>query len=99
VQSAVVRSALELGKLSAVARLRRYGSPAPRAVLVALVAVLMDLNAIGAYGFLAKALIGHQIETAVAPAELPTSTPASQGGRYRVAPCRSRRPPSRASGR
>jgi hypothetical protein len=61
--------ALELGKLSAVACLgRRYGSPSLRAALVALVAVLMGLNAIGAYGFLAKAHIGHAVagETAVA---------------------------------
>src|SRR5262245_49456323 len=61
--------ALELGKLSAVAWLGRYGGkPALRAALVVLVAVLMGLNAIGAYGFLAKAHIGHAIagETAVA---------------------------------
>jgi hypothetical protein len=61
--------ALELGKLSAVACLgRRYGSAPLRAALVALVAVLMALNAIGAYGFLAKAHIGHAVagETAVA---------------------------------
>jgi hypothetical protein len=39
-----------------------------RAALVVLVAVLMGLNAIGAYGFLAKAHIGHAVagETAVA---------------------------------
>jgi len=55
--------ALELGKLSAVAWLGRYGgSPALRAALVALVGVLMGLNAIGAYGFLAKAHIGHAVE-------------------------------------
>jgi hypothetical protein len=55
--------ALELGKLSAVACLgRRHGSAPLRAALVALVAVLMGLNAIGAYGFLAKAHIGHQVE-------------------------------------
>jgi hypothetical protein len=61
--------ALELGKLSAVACLgRRYGSAALRAALVALVAVLMGLNAVGAYGFLAKAHIGHTVagERAVA---------------------------------
>jgi hypothetical protein len=61
--------ALELGKLSAVACLgRRYGSAPLRAALVVLVAVLMGLNAIGAYGFLAEAHIGHQLagETAVA---------------------------------
>src|SRR5215470_17578014 len=40
--------ALELGKLSAVAWLGRYGgTPALRAALVVLVAVLMGLNAIG----------------------------------------------------
>jgi hypothetical protein len=61
--------ALELGKLSAVACLgRRYGSPALRAAIVVLVAVLMGLNALGAYGFLAKAHIGHAVagEAAVA---------------------------------
>jgi len=61
--------ALELGKLSAVAWLGRYGGkPTLRAALVGLVAVLMGLNAIGAYGFLAKAHIGHAVagETAVA---------------------------------
>jgi hypothetical protein len=43
--------ALELGKLSAVACLGRgYGSAPLRTALVALVAVLMGLNAIGAYG-------------------------------------------------
>jgi hypothetical protein len=61
--------ALELGKLSAVACLgRRYGSPVLRAALIILIAVLMGLNAIGAYGFLAKAHIEHAVagETAVA---------------------------------
>jgi hypothetical protein len=61
--------ALERGKLSAVACLgRRYGSAPLRVALVALIAVLMGLNAIGAYGFLAKARIGDAIagETAVA---------------------------------
>jgi len=32
-----------------------------RAALIALVAVLMALNAVGAYGFLAKAHIEHQV--------------------------------------
>jgi hypothetical protein len=61
--------ALELGKLSAVACLgRQGGSRALRGALVVLVAVLMGLNAAGAYGFLAKAHIGHAVagETAVA---------------------------------
>jgi hypothetical protein len=59
--------ALELGKLSAVAWLGRYGgSPARRAALIVLVAVMMGLNAIGAYGFLAKAHIGHAVAGDVA---------------------------------
>ncbi len=46
----------------AVAWLGRYhGSMALRAALIALVAVLMALNAVGAYGFLAKAHIEHQV--------------------------------------
>jgi hypothetical protein len=58
--------ALELGKLSAVAWLGRSGgSAALRAALVVLVAVLMGLNAIGAYGFLAKAHIGHAVHSEV----------------------------------
>jgi hypothetical protein len=60
---------LELGKLSAVAWLGRYGgSPALRAALVVLVAVLMALNAVGAYGFLAKPHIGHAVQGGVAAA-------------------------------
>jgi hypothetical protein len=54
--------ALELGKLSAVAWLGRYhGSMALRAALIALVVVLMALNAVGAYGFLSKAHIDHAV--------------------------------------
>ena len=56
--------ALEGGELSSVAWLGRHGGTASRrlkAGLVALVAVLMMLNAIGAYGFLAKAHIGHAL--------------------------------------
>jgi hypothetical protein len=61
--------ALELGKLSAVAWLgRQEGSRALRGALVVLVAVLMGLNAVGAYGFLAKAHIGHQFAGDVAVA-------------------------------
>jgi hypothetical protein len=52
--------ALELGKLSAVAWFGEgRGSRLLRTGLVALVAVLMCLNAIGAYGFLAKAHIAQ----------------------------------------
>jgi hypothetical protein len=56
--------ALELGKLSAVAWLGRHRETGwrLRAALVGLIAVLIGLNAIGAYGFLAKAHIGHQVE-------------------------------------
>jgi hypothetical protein len=61
--------ALELGKLSAVAWLGLgRGSRPLRLALGALVAVLMALNAIGAYGFLAKAHIGHQVKGDVAVA-------------------------------
>ncbi|HEY2229779.1 MAG TPA: hypothetical protein VGI22_18980 [Xanthobacteraceae bacterium] len=50
--------ALELGKLSAVAWLRRHGAGALR---IALVAVLMALNSIGVYGFLSRAHIEHAL--------------------------------------
>src|SRR5262249_41417171 len=54
--------ALGGGKVSAVAWLGRpRGSPVLRTVLVVLGAVLMALNAVGAYGFLAKAHIGHAL--------------------------------------
>jgi hypothetical protein len=56
--------ALEGGKLSAMAWLGRHDGTASRrlkAGLVALVGVLMTLNAVGAYGFLAKAHIGHAL--------------------------------------
>src|SRR5712671_5103914 len=46
--------ALEIGKLAAVAALPTLRWGPLKAALVALVAVLMGLNAIGAYGFLAK---------------------------------------------
>jgi hypothetical protein len=65
--------ALEGGKLSAVAWLARHRATAPwrlRTALGALVAVLMALNAIGAYGFLAKAHIGHAVDSDVAAAGL-----------------------------
>jgi hypothetical protein len=61
--------ALEAGKLSAVGWLARHRATEPwrlRTALVALVAVLMALNAIGAYGFLAKAHIGHAVDGDVA---------------------------------
>ncbi len=64
-------AALELGKLSAVAWLgHRHGSASwgLKALLTMLVAVLMALNAVGAYGFLAKAHIGHMVDGDVAVA-------------------------------
>jgi hypothetical protein len=57
--------ALEVGKLSAVAWLGHQRGTASwrlRGALSGLVAVLMGLNAIGCYGFLAKAHIGHEVE-------------------------------------
>jgi hypothetical protein len=60
--------ALELGKLSAVAALPTLRGGVLKTALGILVAVLMGLNAIGAYGFLAKAHIGHQVEGDVAVA-------------------------------
>jgi hypothetical protein len=63
--------ALELGKLSAVAWLGHQRGTAPwwlRAALSVLILVLMGLNAVGCYGFLAKAHIGHQVEGDVAVA-------------------------------
>jgi hypothetical protein len=60
---------LEAGKLRAVALIGMgRGSRALRAALLALVAVLMGLNAIGCYGFLARAHIGHQVEGDIAVA-------------------------------
>jgi hypothetical protein len=64
-------AALELGKLRAVTWIGRNGSAkwwGLKGALTVLVLVLMGLNVIGAFGFLAKAHIGHQVEgeTAVA---------------------------------
>jgi hypothetical protein len=57
--------ALEFGKLRAVTWIGRNGS-APwqglKGALTVLVLVLMGLNVVGAFGFLAKAHIGHQVE-------------------------------------
>jgi hypothetical protein len=63
--------ALELGKLRAVTWIGRNAS-APwwglKGGLAVLVLVLMGLNVVGAFGFLAKAHIGHQVEGDVAVA-------------------------------
>jgi hypothetical protein len=58
--------ALELGKLSAVAALPTLRGGTLKTALGILVLVLMGLNAVGCYGFLAKAHIGHQVEADVA---------------------------------
>jgi hypothetical protein len=63
--------ALELGKLRAVTWIGRNGSTSwwgLKGALAALVIVLMGLNVVGAFGFLAKAHIGHQVEGDVAVA-------------------------------
>jgi hypothetical protein len=54
---------LEGGKLSAVALLgqRRVASRALRFAIVTLIAALMALNVVGAYGFLARAQITHTV--------------------------------------
>jgi hypothetical protein len=63
--------ALELGKLRAVTWIGRNRSSPTwglKGALAALVIVLMGLNVVGAFGFLAKAQIGHQVEGDVAVA-------------------------------
>jgi hypothetical protein len=72
--------ALEAGKLSAVASLGQLQGRRLKAALVVLVAVLMGLNAIGAYGFLAKA----HIERAVAGDIIVTSRAADIDARRSV---------------
>jgi hypothetical protein len=54
--------ALEVGKLSAVAALPTLRWGPLKGALTMLVLVLMGFNAIGCYGFLAKAHIGHLVE-------------------------------------
>jgi len=53
--------AFEAGKLSAVAWLGQHRGGRIGAALVVLVAVLMAFNAVGTYGFLAKAHIAHVV--------------------------------------
>jgi len=63
--------ALELGKLRAVTWIGRNGSASTwglTGALTVLVLVLMGLNVVGAFGFLAKAHIGHQVDGDVAVA-------------------------------
>jgi hypothetical protein len=63
--------ALECGKLAAVAWLgrRHYAPPSLRAALVGLVALLIAINAIGCYGFLARAHLDHALAEDAAAAE------------------------------
>ena len=54
---------LEAGKLVAAAWLTKHWSSAPpllRLVLVAMIGVLMGLNAIGVFGFLTRAHLDHR---------------------------------------
>jgi hypothetical protein len=55
--------AIEVGKLSAVAALPTLRRGPLKGALTMLVLVLMGLNTIGCYGFLAKANIGHRVES------------------------------------
>jgi hypothetical protein len=55
-------AALEVGKLVAAAWLTAHWNsapPLPRLVLVAMIGVLMSLNAIGVFGFLTRAHVDH----------------------------------------
>ena len=60
--------ALEFGKLSGVAWLgqKRNAPIALKAVMVALIATLMLLNAVGCYGFLAHAHLEHAVTNQIA---------------------------------
>ncbi len=63
---------LEAGKLVAAAWLTEYWNPAPpllRLVLVAMIGVLMSLNAIGVFGFLTRAHLDHMVTVDVALAD------------------------------
>src|SRR5260370_28863627 len=78
-------TALEAGKLVAAAWLTEYWHSAPpflRAVLVAMIIVLMSLNAVGVFGFLTRAHLEHMAAVALAPVDgnPPTdSRPATHG--------------------
>jgi hypothetical protein len=57
-------TALEIGKLAATAWLTEHWRTAPRPlrlVLVAMIAILMGLNAVGVFGFLTRAHLDHTI--------------------------------------
>jgi hypothetical protein len=65
-------AALEAGKLVAAAWLTEYWNSAPRLlrlVLVAMIGVLMSLNAIGVFGFLTRAHLDHMTAVDLALAD------------------------------
>src|SRR5215467_11215799 len=65
-------AALEAGKLVATAWLGQHWGEAPlllRIVLIAMVAVLMGLNAVGVFGFLTRAHLDHMVTVNLALAD------------------------------
>ena len=65
-------AALEAGKLVAAAWLTEYWNSAPpllRLVLVAMIGVLMSLNAVGVFGFLTRAHLDHMVAVDLALAD------------------------------
>jgi len=82
-------AALEAGKLVAAAWLTEYWHSAPsllRLVLVAMIGVLMSLNAVGVFGFLTRAHLDHMAAIA------PTSQQCASARLRRLPACRSRKP-------
>ncbi|MGA7806405.1 hypothetical protein, partial [Bradyrhizobium sp.] len=72
-------AALEAGKLVAAAWLTEYWHSAPsllRLVLVAMIAVLMSLNAVGVFGFLTRAHLEHMAAVDLALADSTAETKA-----------------------
>ena len=68
----IMGAVLEAGKLAAAAWLPEHWNSAPsllRLVLVAMVGVLMGLNAIGVFGFLTRAHLDHMASTDLALAD------------------------------
>jgi len=72
-------AALEGGKLVAAAWLTEYWRSAPfllRVVLVAMIGVLMSLNAVGVFGFLTRAHLDHMVAVDLALADRTADTEA-----------------------
>src|SRR5579871_5737936 len=70
---------LEAGKLVAAAWLTEYWNSAPpllRLILVAMIGVLMSLNAIGVFGFLTRAHLDHMVAVDLALADKSADTEA-----------------------